>query len=193
VKKREKAERAKRSDKRAGPRDLTPRQQRFLQVRAGRYLPLGDMEPIEVPTPGHLAHIYPALRPEERERHYVNLQLEHRANLLLQRLQMPLGLAQWFGTLGGRGIKAFRPFTVRKPNERRNWGGVDGWMLRTQIDALVKVSSSRKRSVAIDEAITKIQQDEPLKWGMLTHDALKTQYFRENRKLKKLKNVASAK
>ena len=177
---------------------LTPRQQRIQQVRAGRYMPLADMEPIDVPPPQVLARLLPDMPVDLRERHYVNCQLEHRANELLKRLQGPLGLAQWFGTLGRRGIKAFEAFTIRQPNDRRNWDGSIGWSLVTAIDAAVNAAPSEKRDWVIDKTIESLQRRDPSKWGTNPGN-LKQQYYRlqpdsayqARRKGKKTKNVAT--
>jgi hypothetical protein len=178
----------KRSSNKAWPRDLTPRQWRAQQVRDGRFLPLGEMEPIEIPSPQALAGLLPDIPVDDRDRHYVNLQLDYRASLLLKRLQTPLGLAQWFGTLGRRGVKAFKPFTVREPDDRRDWKGSDGWLFCKQVDALIKDAPSHQRTKKVEWAIHRLQSVEP-KWLALDAGTLKTQYRRLKRAEKKKQQV----
>jgi hypothetical protein len=156
----------------------TPREQLTKQVRSGHYSPLADMEPIEVPPPSQLARMFPGVPASDLERCYVNRELEHRAKLLQQRLQTPLGLAQWFGTLGRRGIKVFEAFTVRGPRDRRDWRRKDGWLLVMQVDALVAAAPVHQRTKTVEWAIEQLREREPLKWGILEPSSLKTQYHR---------------
>lgn len=189
---------SKRPNKQAGPRDPTPRELLAQQVRSGQYSPLGDMDPIEVPSPKYLAGMFPETPVDQRERQYVGIQQEYRAKLLLKRLQTPLGLAQWFATLGGRGIKAFRPFTTRKPSNRINWDRADGWLFDNMVNTQITNDPSIKRDGAIAMVIEMLKRADPHKWWQ-DQESLRQQYYRlrpdgayqKRRKSKRAKGVAS--